>query len=63
MSFAMRVTVWFEISGISKDELGHEYYCGVGDLKYMGLKISDISTDELRHVCYCVVGDLGYICR
>jgi hypothetical protein len=55
MSFAMRVTVWFEISGISKDELGHEYYCGVGDLKYMGLKISDISTDELRHVGYCVV--------
>ena len=29
------VTVWFEISCISKDELRPEYYCGVGDLKYI----------------------------
>ena len=28
-------TVWFEISCISKDELRPEYYCGVGDLKYI----------------------------
>jgi hypothetical protein len=32
MNSAMRDTVWFEISGISKDELDHECFCGVGDL-------------------------------
>jgi hypothetical protein len=28
----MCVTVWLEISGISKDELSHGCYCGVTDL-------------------------------
>jgi hypothetical protein len=31
----LRVTVWFDISGISKDELRHAGYCGVGDLRYI----------------------------
>jgi hypothetical protein len=35
MNSAMRVIVWFEISGISKDELRHAGYCVVGDLRYI----------------------------
>ena len=31
----MSVTVGLEISGISKDKLSHECYCGVGDLGYI----------------------------
>jgi hypothetical protein len=31
----MSVTVGLEISGICKDELNHECYCGVGDLRYI----------------------------
>jgi hypothetical protein len=34
-NFAMCVTVWLEISGISKDELSHGCYCGVTDLGYI----------------------------
>jgi hypothetical protein len=30
MNFAMRVTVWFEFSVISKDDLRHAGYCVVG---------------------------------
>jgi hypothetical protein len=33
MNSAMRVTVWFEISGISKEELSHAGYCVDGDLR------------------------------
>ena len=55
MNSAMRVTLWLEISGISKDELRHAVT--------VGLEISGISVDELRHAGYCVVGDLGYIYR
>jgi hypothetical protein len=35
MNFAMKVTVGFEISGISKYELPHECYCVVWDLRYI----------------------------
>jgi hypothetical protein len=35
MNSAMRVTVWFEISGISKEELRHAGYCGVRNLRYI----------------------------
>jgi hypothetical protein len=35
MNFAMCVAVWFEISGIYKDELSHAGYCVVGDLGYI----------------------------
>jgi hypothetical protein len=35
MNSAMRVTLWLEISGISKDELRHAGYCGVRDLRYI----------------------------
>jgi hypothetical protein len=31
----MCVAVWFEISGICKDELSHAGYCVVGDLGYI----------------------------
>jgi hypothetical protein len=69
----MCVTVWFEISGISIDELRHAGYCRVGDFSTVYLKmnlaksvtvwfeISGISVDELRHAGYCVVGNLRYI--
>jgi hypothetical protein len=33
MNFAMCVTVWLEISGISIDELSHAGYCVDGDLR------------------------------
>ena len=35
MNLAMGVTVGLEISGISTDELNHECYCVVGDLRYI----------------------------
>jgi hypothetical protein len=56
MNFAMCVTVWLEISGISKDELRPMRVT-------VGLEISGISKDELRHECYCGVRDLRYIYR
>ena len=70
----MSVTVGLEISDISVDELNHECYCVVEDLRYnyrlnltmcvtVGLEISGISTDEHNHECYCVVEDLRYIYR
>jgi len=35
MNFAMSVAVGLGISGISKDKLSHECYCGIGDLGYI----------------------------
>jgi len=35
MNVAMSITVRLEISGISIDERGHEYCCGVEDLRYI----------------------------
>jgi hypothetical protein len=35
MNLAKSVTVWFEISGISVDELRHAGYCVVGNLRYI----------------------------
>ena len=50
----MSVYVGLEISDISKDELRHECFCGVGDLKMtmamhatVGLEISDLSKNQL----------------
>jgi hypothetical protein len=35
MNSTMRVAVWFEISGISIDELRHAGYCVVGNVRYI----------------------------
>jgi hypothetical protein len=34
MNLTMSVTVWLKISGITTDELNHECYCWVEDLRY-----------------------------